>query len=46
MMFDCHKKFPDIQVLELYVELSADTSAGSSSQQQINRDDNVRHNVG
>ena len=46
MMFDCHQRFPDIQVLELYVELGAATSAGGSSQQHINRDDNVQHTIG
>ena len=45
-MFDCHKKFPDIQVLELYEKLGAITFTGGSSQQQITRDDNIQHTMG
>ncbi|XP_039122046.1 uncharacterized protein LOC120258663 [Dioscorea cayenensis subsp. rotundata] len=34
MMFDCHKRNPDIGIIELYVEFSAAAFEGAPSQQQ------------
>ncbi|XP_039128889.1 uncharacterized protein LOC120265021 [Dioscorea cayenensis subsp. rotundata] len=45
MMFDCHKRNPDISIIELYVEFSAATFEGAPSQQQTATDDEVQRNL-
>ncbi|XP_039126972.1 uncharacterized protein LOC120263139 [Dioscorea cayenensis subsp. rotundata] len=45
MMFDCHKRNPDIGIIELYVEFSATTFEGAPSQQQTALDDKVQRNM-
>ncbi|XP_039134231.1 uncharacterized protein LOC120271623 [Dioscorea cayenensis subsp. rotundata] len=45
MMFDYHKRNPDIGIIELYVEFSAATFKGAPSQQQTAPDDEVQRNL-
>ncbi|XP_039120248.1 uncharacterized protein LOC120256615 [Dioscorea cayenensis subsp. rotundata] len=45
MMFDYHKRNPDIGIIELYVEFRAATFEGYHSQQQTAPDDEVQRNM-
>lgn len=41
----CHQTFSNIQVNKFYAEVGVAASIDYTSQQQINRDDNIQHDI-